>query len=259
MIKIAFFDIDGTLYSHTTNTVPDSAHRAFEAMGQKGILRVMCTGRFDEEIKDFAPLQALDFDARVLLNGQLCDNPEGVIYARPFPQDDLDVFLQGLEQRPFACLFLTNEGMFVNYIDDHVRAVQEAIHTPLPPVGDMSRIRTLEVYQICPYTDVTYDDWMNRLPGVEATRWGPDAVDLIPQGGGKGRGIEQVLVYYGLDKSEAIGFGDAENDLSMFDAVGTSVAMGNALETVKAAADYVTDDIDEDGVWNALVRLGVIG
>ena len=44
--------------------------------------------------------------------------------------------------------------------------------------------------------------------------------------------------------SEAIAFGDGENDLSMFGAVGTSVAMGNAQDTVKAAATYVTTAVD---------------
>ncbi len=53
-----------------------------------------------------------------------------------------------------------------------------------------------------------------------------------------------------------IAFGDGENDLSMFSAVGTSVAMGNAQDTVKAAATYVTTAVDDDGIYNAAKHFG---
>ena len=53
-------------------------------------------------------------------------------------------------------------------------------------------------------------------------------------------------------------FGDGENDLSMFEMVGTSVAMGNASDMVKAHATLVTDDVDSDGLYNACQRLGLL-
>ena len=53
-------------------------------------------------------------------------------------------------------------------------------------------------------------------------------------------------------------FGDGENDLAMFDMVGLSVAMGNAWGPVKERASYVTTDVDDDGIWNACVDLGII-
>ena len=53
-------------------------------------------------------------------------------------------------------------------------------------------------------------------------------------------------------------FGDGENDLSMFACVGTSVAMGNANDTVKQHADYVTPHVDEAGVRQALLHFGLL-
>ena len=53
-------------------------------------------------------------------------------------------------------------------------------------------------------------------------------------------------------------FGDGEDDLSMFSAVGTSVAMGNAQDTVKAAATYVTTAVDDDGIYNAAKHFGLM-
>ena len=63
----------------------------------------------------------------------------------------------------------------------------------------------------------------------------------------------------GLDISETMAFGDGGNDLSIIRRAGIGVAMGNAGPDVKAAADYVTTSVDDDGILNALVRLGVIG
>ncbi|MBK8447029.1 MAG: HAD hydrolase family protein [Micropruina sp.] len=59
-------------------------------------------------------------------------------------------------------------------------------------------------------------------------------------------------------RDDLIGFGDARSDLELFAACGTSVAMGNAPDEVKAAATLVTDDVDENGLANAFVRLGLI-
>ena len=53
-------------------------------------------------------------------------------------------------------------------------------------------------------------------------------------------------------------FGDGGNDSGMLRHAGIGVAMGNANEEVKAAADYVTTSVDEDGIYKALKHFGVI-
>ena len=90
------------------------------------------------------------------------------------------------------------------------------------------------------------------------TRWCDLFCDIIPANGGKDLGVAATLERLGIDASEAIAFGDGENDLSMFSAVGTSVAMGNAQDTVKAAATYVTSAVDDDGIYNAAKHFGLL-
>ena len=69
--------------------------------------------------------------------------------------------------------------------------------------------------------------------------------------------IELLLEHAGASPRDAIAFGDAAIDLPMFEACGFSVAMGNASEAVKAAADFVTDDVGADGLAKAFARLGL--
>ena len=74
----------------------------------------------------------------------------------------------------------------------------------------------------------------------------------------KATGIQKVLDFYGADVKDAIGIGDGANDIEMLKFCGTGIAMGNADERAKAAADIITDDIDKDGLYNAFKRMGLI-
>ena len=61
-----------------------------------------------------------------------------------------------------------------------------------------------------------------------------------------------------MTKEEIIAFGDSDNDMDMLEFAEIGVAMGNAEVEVKAVADYVTTDIDEDGIWNACKHFELI-
>lgn len=83
----------------------------------------------------------------------------------------------------------------------------------------------------------------------------PYNLEINEIGATKGNGILTLAEYLGLDLKQTMGFGDGENDLTMMQMAGVGVAMGNAVDCVKAAADYVTDTNDEDGVAAAIERL----
>ena len=68
------------------------------------------------------------------------------------------------------------------------------------------------------------------------------------EGVSKGEGLRKVCEYCGVDISEAIAAGDELNDLSMIEAAGLGVAMGNAHADIKAAANYITLTNDENGL-----------
>ena len=82
--------------------------------------------------------------------------------------------------------------------------------------------------------------------------------DIIPAAAGKGNGIRKILEYYHLDAGDAIAFGDGNNDIEMFHAVGTRVAMENASEQLKAAADEICGHVAEDGIYYYCLEHGMI-
>lgn len=258
MIKAVFFDIDGTLLSHKTNSVPDSARRALEALREKGVLTFIATGRHLPELKKLRPLDGLRFDGYVTLNGQYCCNDEGVICHCPIDRRDIAILLDYLKEHPHPCILVEKDRMYINFHNDHVARVQAAIHSDMPELGDLDRGYTEPIYQVILYMNESTLDQLPELPGIKLTFWNMGGADLIPASGGKAAGIARVLEHYGIDRSETMAFGDGHNDVDMFSAVGIAVAMGNACKAAKEAAHYITDRVDEDGIFHALKHFGVL-
>lgn len=99
---------------------------------------------------------------------------------------------------------------------------------------------------------------LKNLKYTTCTRWHPEAMDIIPATGGKGIGTQKILEYFSFSADEAMAFGDGGNDKDMLEIVGCGIAMGNAVESVKQVANYVTKPVSEDGVYWALEHFNLI-
>jgi 5-amino-6-(5-phospho-D-ribitylamino)uracil phosphatase len=84
---------------------------------------------------------------------------------------------------------------------------------------------------------------------------GMECVNLVAPGVSKGQAIEALRAHYGLARDEVVGAGDAPNDLPLFEAVGFRIVMGNASAEIRALADYVAPDVEEDGLATAIEEL----
>lgn len=263
MVKAIFFDVDGTLLSHETHRVPDSTVRALEALRDKGILTFLATGRHISMLRELLPMEDLRFEGFVSLNGQYCCNDQGVIYHCPMPKEDVAALLDCLKENPHPCILIEEEQMYINFNNAYVERVQAAIRAEMPIIGDMNRGYTEPIYQALLYISDEDFAQLPPMPGIRFSHWrlgGPDlsGADLYPASGGKAVGIAKVLEHYGIDKEDTMAFGDGQNDVDMFGAVGTAVAMANGCDEAKNAADYITDEVDADGIWNALKHFGIL-
>ena len=104
--------------------------------------------------------------------------------------------------------------------------------------------------------------FVNRLtPTVEqiaGTRWHPLFADVNVAGTSKATGLSLFADYYRVKVSEIMACGDGGNDIPMLKAAGIGVAMGNASEKVQSVADFVTDTVDNNGLYKVLKHFGVI-
>ena len=259
MIKAIFFDIDGTLLSHRTRTIPQSTQIALKRLRERGIYTFIATGRHISEMKDL-PLDNLEFDGYITLNGQYCYNKNEVIYDLPIDQQDIHNIIQLIENDSFPCIFVEKELMYINYHNQAVQIVQDAISTPLPDINDLKRGYDNPIYQVIPY-DITQDDEakiLEAMPHCKKTRWHDLAIDVIPSQGGKQNGILKVLDYYNISIDETMAFGDGHNDIEMLSLAGIGVCMENGHEDVKLVSDFITKSVYDDGIVYALEYFNMI-
>ena len=99
---------------------------------------------------------------------------------------------------------------------------------------------------------------MEHLPECKALRWTPTFINVIDKAGGKAVGLSKACERYGISREEIMAFGDGGNDIDMLEYAGIGVAMGNGGADAKAAANHVTTNLDQDGVYNALKHFEVI-
>ena len=117
-----------------------------------------------------------------------------------------------------------------------------------------------DVYQVMAGTRPDQDaELFKGTAHVKPLRWWDRACDIVGKESDKALGAEKLLAAYGLTRDDCAAFGDGGNDKGLIAFAGTGVAMGNASEAVKAAADYVTTPCAEDGVVAALAHFSWIG
>lgn len=258
MVKAIFFDIDGTLVSFNTHTLPQTAITALKQLREKGIKVFIATGRKLESINN---LGTLEFDGYITLNGAYCLlGKDQVIYKHPMDANDIKALIQYIEhEEEFPCALVEEDGIYLNYKNQAAQDVFDLIKFPEPPIRPLSENKGKDVYQLIAFfTEGQEERIMSVIPHCEATRWHALFADVVPQGSSKAVGIDKICEHFGFSIDETMAFGDGGNDMAMIQHAGIGVAMGNAGEEVKAVADYVTTSVDEDGVLHALTHFGIL-
>lgn len=258
MIKAVFFDIDGTLVSFKTHEVPQSTIEALDLLRKKGIKVFIATGRHYTSINNLGDLK---FDGYVTLNGGYCfAGADKVIYKHSIPDRDIEALIRYMEtEESFPCAFVQEKEIFMNYKDETVEEIFNMLNFPEPPIRPMDEIRGKTAYQLVSFFTAEQEKKiMTILSNCESTRWNPLFTDVVPAGSSKRVGIDKMLEYFRISLNECMAFGDGGNDIAMLQHAGIGVAMGNAEDDVKQYADYITDSVDEDGIFKALKHLNII-
>lgn len=261
MIKAIFLDIDGTLVSFATHEVPRSTIEALAAAKEKGIKVFVSTGRPKVIITNLGELDKRHIiDGYVSMNGAYCFVGDDVIYSKSLPQESVAAIARFVAQGEKPCIFVTEHHIYVNRPDDMVRQIfYDYLHVNTIPETTLEEAAARRTFQITPF--ITPEEEARLIPqlkGCNGDRWHPAFTDIITSECDKGRGVELIAAHEGLTRDEVMCIGDGGNDISMLRSASIGVAMGNAEESVKRQANYVTTSVDDDGVKNALVHFGLI-
>lgn len=258
-IKIAFFDIDGTLVSNTMDQklpmekrIPISTKKAIVLLKATGVLPVIATGRGKAMITDV--LNELEIDTYITSNGQSVIHKGSTIFNRFLEKEQVADIISVLEKKEDVIYgYDTPDGRFV--VTDNMSTLPKAQQHHIQ--GTKEDYLKYDISQVGVYTK-NYRNFVFDVPGVKAKVVAPNVLNILPSDVSKASGLEILLRHLKLEKSNAVAFGDEENDAEMFEVVGYAVAMGNAIASLKQQASYITDSVDDDGIYNACKYLNLI-
>ncbi|WP_276354038.1 Cof-type HAD-IIB family hydrolase [Cohnella caldifontis] len=236
--RLLALDLDGTLLNGESEISPGNAEwvrRAREA----GIVVILSTGRGADSASEFARQLELDTPMITLNGGEIWRGPNELFRRTPLEASQIKE-LHRLARRSgdvwywaYSTEGLCNKEKWPEDIEsrewlkfgfyseelDQIRAILEEIRT-----------------------------W----DGLELSNSSPYNIEINPAGVSKAAAMEEVCRLVGCRMSEAVAMGDSLNDIAAIRASGLGIAMGNAQEEVKQAADAVTSSHLEDGVARAI-------
>lgn len=255
MIRAAFFDIDGTLVSFKTHKVSEGTIKAFDELHKKGIRTFISTGRPQQII----PKMPVSFDGYITMNGGHVFVGDTILHSSPIPKDDAERWIRYAYENKITTFAFMPEAICLNQEDPALSALRAQLDFELPPIWTMEEMMEKKINQFIVMQTPDKDKGiLELLPGCALPRWHPAFSDLIPKGISKAVGMQKILDHFGISQEETIAFGDGGNDIQMLDFAKIGVAMGNAADEVKEHADYVTTDVDNEGILNALKALEII-
>jgi Cof subfamily protein (haloacid dehalogenase superfamily) len=252
-IKIVVTDIDGTLFSHQTKIMPDSAVVAIKALQQKGIKVFLASSRNRYLIHKLGILDLFKPDGLITMNGANAIIDGRIIHRYPLPESEVDALIKFSKRLKFGLTLVEENGGHINYVDERVIQAHEKYGTRFPQPRTFPDHYDRKIYQAIAFCDELDESlFLPHLKLCKSARWDDYAVDIMPRDSDKSKGILAVLEHFGWKPENVLAIGDAPNDMEMLEFAGVSIAMGNAKQEVKDVADYVTQSVDQHGWANAM-------
>ncbi len=275
--KIIFLDVDGTLVDYE-GRIPDSAARAVRLAREKGHKVYICTGRSRAEV--YPEIWDIGLDGMIGGNGNYVEDGGQALMHRCLSLDECRGIVDWLHERKLEFYLESNAGLFGS--EKFETAGEPAIRLySTRKSGEASSIQTVRdafpdmIFGAKLYRDDvnkisfvlnSYEDYLAaaaEFPELKAGTWGGAGEtalfgDLALKDIDKAYAMDVLLKHLDASVEDAVAFGDAKVDIPMLEHSGVGVAMGNGGEEIRAAADYVTDDVENDGLQKAFSHLGLI-
>ncbi|QGF23473.1 Cof-type HAD-IIB family hydrolase [Raineyella fluvialis] len=275
--RLVFLDVDGTLLDHSQNLAP-SAATAIRTARAAGHQIYLCTGRSRREIP--ATVTSIGVDGVISAGGGFVERDGELLFAHSMPADvkqELEVFFEtrGLEytMQGYTDVY-PSHGLFARVaplFEGDMATARDAVAS-----ADMRQLERRMAYRgPAPDTGIAKATFFGTHPGsfslvrdglgdrfhvITGTipYLGSAGGEVSPHGVNKGAAITELAEALNMPLDRTIGIGDSHNDLEMLQVTGIGIAMGNADDVVKSHADETTLSVNDDGVWHAFRRHGLI-
>ena len=269
-IRLIALDLDGTLLDSEKRLPPEN-RAALERAHRAGAYIVPATGRYFSAMPE--EVRALPFlRYAITINGARVSDADDseVLYAADLPLKLALELMRWLDTLPviYDC-YMDNAGWMTESMQRRAAEYSTDIHylrmvrdkrNPVPELKAFLAERGHDIQKVQFFTNdlelraEVLRTCAERFPGTVASSAWYKNVEINAADATKGKALSGLCRALGVDPSETLAFGDGLNDVSMLRAAGVGVAMGNAVDAVKAAADLVAQDCDHAGVAEVVNR-----
>ncbi len=277
MEKIILIDVDGTLLDYE-NKLPESAKMAIRHARQNGHKVYICTGRSKAEVYDY--IWDIGLDGMIGGNGSYVEDNGEVIMHQLITAEQCKHVVDWLHDRHLEFYLESNSGLYASENFEVVADPVIKVYCQRKGKENTDQLTVRDVFPEMIYGGELYRDDVNKIsfvlssyqdhldsitefPDLKPGTWGGKGEialfgDLGVKDITKAHAIDVLLKHLGAKKEDTFAFGDAKVDIPMLEYCGVGVAMGSGGDEIKAMADYVTDDVDKDGLYNGFVHFGLI-
>ncbi len=260
-MKIIFFDIDGTLTESGRDQMPESTREAIRIARANGHICMINTGRTKRLVGEELTGQ-MEFDGLLLGCGTEIEYRGERLMHKTFSMQESQTILRALKKYHVDAIL---EGSREDYAPRGEEVFTQTFHDMAEEIAERKydfyanapgNFDKLYVYAESPEEMEGMKQELSALLDFIEREHG--FYELVPAGYSKATAIQYITDYLKIPMKDTVAIGDSNNDLPMLKYAHTSIAMGNSSQDVLETADYVTTDVDKDGIWNALKWLGVL-
>ena len=261
LYKLVALDMDGTMLNEK-RMLNDRVKYSIKKVREMGVKVILVSGRGYSAIRNFVEELELD-EVVVSLNGAVATDCTGekLIFSENIDKDVCKNMLHLCEQMDVPTMLFVDKNVYVEKMNKGTEFFVNHDKAEVIPVGRLSAfyddqpvgklLMTEENSRLVTLRDRSKQQFGDRLTVTFSLPYYLEAYSPYID---KGVILEKVGLYYGIKKEEIIAMGDGENDIPMIEYAGLGIAMENAVDSLKAKADYITSTNVQDGVAEALEK-----
>lgn len=290
MIKAIVMDMDGTLLDPENKIMPKTK-KALMQLQSQGVCLILASGRSYTRLMPYARELKMEQHGGLLLEVDgvavydLDKNDRNIL--RRMTMDEVRTVFERLMELNCESMACFDDGIY-DYFPESIRKIKETLRKelnlpddypwtagPWSWFSDMRKgypkityikdinqiqppINKLQVMQEEEKLETLYSYLIDRFPEFNVFRTAPRQLEILPKGVSKGETLLRIMKEKGWKEEEVIAFGDGENDVSLFKVVTCSYAMGQSKPYVKEKAAHITLSNNEEGIWYALWKQGLV-
>lgn len=262
-IKIICCDIDGTLLRNDKSLSDENKYWIQRAVNEKGVKFVICSGRIFKSVNHFNEILGIDGVSSCLNGTFLIDRNKTVLANHPLPKHISRKLTDIKESHTAELLCVVGDKWYTESHEGYLYSIKRPIYMQDSIIENPRTL--LEKEPINKFLFMSPDkekliqleqDIRNIMdnPNDVCFYPGPNFLEVMTGNVNKGTSVDDLISYYKTDRSQIMALGDDYNDFEMIQKAGLGIAMGNAVDTIKAIADDITDTNENDGVAKAIQK-----